>query len=152
MRIASNRPDRLAIEHRPRSLMLLLAALSGGLLAIAIDVAWHGSFWALVPLALALALAFAVRFDFLAHTTVTFDRTLSTVDLVWLDQGGVTRRTLPLAGVERAEIDTIRSHDGPAITRTVLIVGTRRHQLTRAFMPGPTPARAAQAINDWLDR
>lgn len=152
MRIAVNRPDRLVIEHRPRSLMLLLAAATGAALAIGVDLAWHGSVWALLPLAFALALAFAVRFDFLSHSTITFDRTSGLVEVLWQDDGGTTRRTFPLAEVSSAEVDMIRSHDGPAIRRTSIIAGDTRHQLTRAFLSGPGPAQTAQAINDWLAR
>lgn len=152
MRIAVNRPDRLVIEHRPRSLMLMLAALAGVALAVGVDLAWHGSLWAAVPLALALVLALLVHYDFPAHTTVTLDRTTGMADILWCDDAGLSRRTLPLHGVERAVVDTIRSHDGPAIRRTALVVGDRHHQLTRAFLSGPTPDRVARAINDWLAR
>lgn len=152
MRIATDRPDRLVIEHRPRSLMLLLAALAGVALALGIDLAWRGSLWAAVPLALGLLLAFVVHYDFPIHVTATFDRAAGTADLVWLDGAGVTRRTLPLEDIAGAEVEVIRSHDGPAITRAALVTATGRHQLTRAFMDGPSPARSVKALNDWLAR
>lgn len=150
MRIATCTETRLVIEHRPRSLMLLLAALAGVALVLATDLAIGGSGWAVVFFAAGLALAVLVHEDFRAHTTVTLDRETGEASILWLDSAGVTHRTLPLSQVTKAGVQTIRSHDGPPIRRTVLTTPERSYPLTRDFLSTPAPERVARRINDWL--
>lgn len=153
MRLVRTRPERLVIEHRPASLMSFLAFLAVLALAAgaAMAIAGNGC-WAALPLLAGLALALLVHFDFPAHARITLDRARGTAEILWIDGAGITRRILPLTEVNGAVVQTIRSHEGPALRRAALHTETGEAQLTRAFLDSPAPERIVRAVNAWIAR
>lgn len=151
MRIVTQTPERLVIEHRPRSLMLLIAALSVVLLAIGVELALSGcGFVGLLVALLGLVGAGAVQFEFLSHSSVTFDRASGIVCILWQDEAGEMRRDVPLSAIHGAQMQRIRSHEGPAIDRVALVTGGKPVPLTRAFHDSAAPTQITAAINDWI--
>ncbi|MAM62763.1 hypothetical protein [Maritimibacter sp. UBA3975] len=152
MKVSRSTPDRLVLEHRPRTRMLLLAVAGIAALTVGAVLAIVGSWLAVLPLAAGIVLAALVHFDFPAHASVTLDRRTGQAEVIWLDGAGITRQGAPLGDIAGAEVETIRSHEGPAMDRAVLITPAARIRLTRDFHEGPAPATAVAAINAWLGR
>jgi hypothetical protein len=150
MRVTRATPDRLVLEHRPRARMVALAVAGIAALTVGAALAVAGTWLATLPLAAGIVLAALVHFDFPAHATAVLDRSTGLADVTWLDGAGITRQFTPLEEVARAEVETIRSHEGPPMDRAVLVTATGRLRLTRDFHESPAPAEAVRRINAWL--
>ena len=160
MKLLEDTETRLLIEDNPVVLGVILAIAIFLPLAIGLVMLASGSWFGLIALGIAvfLCIPFVV---FLHRTRVILDRATGQVLIRTASLLGQNERTIPLAQVQGARVETSVSRSTcsnggtPTVSethRTVLQTTTGEVPLTDAYTAGDAAARMAQAINVWLAR
>lgn len=158
MKVLDQTPDRLLLEENPVGLGVVLAIAVFLPLALAVVLLVQGSWFGLIPLAVAAFLAvFLVLF--VVRTRVLFDRPAGRVVIRVRRLTGGTAQVLPLADILAARVETSISRSSPTdggtttvseTHRTVLLTQLGEVPLTTAYSAGDGAERMARTINDWL--
>jgi hypothetical protein len=157
MKIAEDTPDRLTLESRPWVLGSVLALVILLMLAIAL-ASLAESLWLAFGMTLGAGLFGVCFVAFVRRVIVIFDRTAGAVVIRTASLLGQTERTLRLADIHEAAVDTSisRSTGGRStVSRThrpVLRTPEGEVPLTQVYSGGDGAARMAEAINRWLGR
>ncbi|WP_103258556.1 hypothetical protein [Tabrizicola aquatica] len=158
MKVLDQTPDRLLLEENPLLLGVLLAIAVFLPLALAVVLLVQGSWFGLIPLAVAAFLALFLVL-FVVRTRVLFDRPAGHVVIRLRRLTGETAQVLPLADIRAARVETSISRSTPTNGGTATVSETHRAvlltpqgevPLTTAYSAGDGAERMAQAINDWL--
>jgi hypothetical protein len=157
MRIAEETPVRLTLESRPWVLGSVLALVILLMLAIALaTVAQNG--WLALGMALGAGLFGICFVVFVRRVIVIFDRAAGAVVIRSASLLGQTERTLPLAEIREAAVDTsisrsTGSNGRSTVSRThrpVLRTPGGEVPLTEVYSGGDGAGRMAESINRWL--
>ncbi|WP_299778808.1 hypothetical protein [uncultured Roseobacter sp.] len=157
MRILTDTPDRLVIEHRPLLLALALVALTLLLLYAAMASYAEGDTGkALFVLAVTLLLMGPSFWFAVERVQVIFDRRARTYTLRKRRLAGDQFETHPLDTVTRAMVQTHKgNHEDPDCHRVALVLGAdrleNRHGLTHSYRSGQQARQVVGRINAWLD-
>lgn len=157
MKILTDTPDRLVIEHRPILLAAALVAMTLLLLYASMAAFAEGDPGKAVFVLVVTALLMVPSFWFaVERVQVTFDRTAQTLTLRKRRLNGERFETHPLGDVTRAMLQTRKGdHDTADCHRVALVLGAdrleNRHGLTRSYRSGPQAEKVVQRINAWLD-
>lgn len=157
MQVTQETPARLVLEERPWMLGAVLILGIVILLALSM-LLFNESAWLTLGFGLAallLAFCFVV---FVQRAIVIFDRAAKALVIRTRSLMGATEKTLALADVLRAEVETSRttstSNDGSrsvSVThRTVLVTVSGPLPLTSSSSSGSSAEINAAAINRWL--
>lgn len=156
MRVRQDTPDRLVLEERPwvlgAGLALGVVVFSAVGLATVMSAPWLGL--AMFGGAALFGLLFAVL---VRRTIAIFDRTAGAMVLRSVSLFGTTETTLPLARIRGALVQTSHASGtgSMAASRThrvaLRLEGAEPLPLTVVHSAGPGAARAAEAIDCWLD-
>ncbi|MGR3541248.1 MAG: hypothetical protein ACU0BS_07450 [Hasllibacter sp.] len=150
MRLLSEAPDRLVVEHRP---VALAAGIGAGLALLGLA--------GVAETAGAPAQALAGTLILGAGFGIALERSRLTLDardgLALVERIGVytgERVARPLSALRRAELETTCDENGrPDCHRLVLrFEGGDLLPASRRFHAGPAPREAADAVNRWLRR
>lgn len=160
MRIVATTPDRLTIESRPWVLgialiLAILIFLGVALFTVATEP------WLALGMALGGALIGVMFVVFVRRVLVILDRPSGTVVIRTATLPGQTERSLRLADITGAGVETMvsrsigSSHSDLSVSHThrpVLRTATGDVPLTLVYSSGDGAARMAEAINRWLAR
>ncbi len=157
MQVIEDTPARLVLEEKPWLIGTLLALGIVVFLALALFL-FHESGWLALGFGLATALLALCFVVFVQRVIVIFDRAAGALVIRTRNLMGQRERTLPLAEVTRAEVETSRStstsNDGSRTTsithRTVLSTKTGPVPLTNVYSSGSSAEVNVAAINRWL--
>lgn len=158
MRVAEDRPDRLTLEARPWVLGSVLAGVILLFCAIALAT-FKENVWLGFGMLLGAALFGAAFLAFVRRVIVIFDRTAGAVVIRTASVLGQTERTLPLADIRKAVIETSISRSTSSsggrstVSRThrpVLDTAAGAVPLTEVYSGGNGADLVADAVNRWL--
>jgi hypothetical protein len=157
MKIAEETPDRLTLESKPWVLGSVLALVILVMLAIALATVAENA-WLALGMALGAGLFGICFVVFVRRVIVIFDRPAGAVVIRSASLLGQTERTLPLADIREAAVDTsvsrsTRSNGRVSVSHThrpVLRTAEGEVPLTDIHSGGDGAARMAEAINRWL--
>lgn len=157
MQVTQETPARLVLEERPWLLGAVLILGIVILLALSM-LLFNESAWLTLGFGLA-ALLLAVCFVvFVQRAIVIFDRAAKALVIRTRSLMGATEKTLALADVLRAEVETSRttstsnggSRSVSVTHRTVLVTVSGPLSLTSSYSSGSSAEINAAAINRWL--
>jgi hypothetical protein len=159
MKVAEETPHRLTLESRPWVLGSILALVILLMLAIALATV-RENIWLGLGMALGAGLFGVCFVVFVRRVIVIFDRPASAVVIRSASLLGQTERTLPLADIREAAVDTsisrsTRSNGRSTISHThrpVLRTAEGEVPLTEIYSGGDGAALVAASINRWLGR
>ena len=157
MKIMTDTPERLVLEHRPLLLALLLVMLTLMLIYATMAAYAEGDTGkAFFTLAVTVVLMVPSFWFGIERVQVIFDRREKTCTVRKRRLSGDLFETHPLDTVTRAMLQTHKGNrDDPDSHRVALVLGAdrleNRHGLTHSYRSGPRAQKVVQRINAWLD-
>lgn len=155
MKVITNTPDLLVVEDRPVLIALLLIGFILVFLAVGLGLLLAGEWLGLVFALGGGGAGFLAFWGFVRRVQVVFHRPGAYVEFRRRNIFRGARVRHALGEINRAEVEENRSSDG-ATYRVVLVVpegqSAGRHPVTLAYSSGRSHARAAEAINTWLEQ
>ena len=151
MKIRIDSPDLLLLEDVPWLIGAGISALILIIVGIATDMVLSGN---LAGLALGLfGVAFGGLFfaAFVRRTRLELDRRSGIVDLRRRTMLGTRSWLFRLDNVERAYVEESHGDDSTTYRPMLILRDGRRQPINPVYSSGQGAARAAHAINDWLD-